>query len=179
MEPMPNKRTRAIVVAATLAVAAGWTLGAGTEETRQRAYPAHNFTFEDINPASPTHGEQVQLSDLYRDSGLVLQFVASWCGPCRKELPDLQELHEEGQPILLVAADEYGHTEGILIVAERTGLTTPLLFVPEEEAKVLEEHYDHEILPATYFIAANGLVLGRHEGAMSKSRLSAAIKRIH
>ena len=177
---MVGMRTKRIFVGLTLiaaVAAAGWALGSG-ERPASQPLRAHNFKFEDINPASPTHGQSLELSRLYSEKGLVLQFVASWCGPCRKELPDLQELHVEGAaPILLVAADEYGYTEGILVVAERTGLTTPLLFVPEEEATALEAYYDHEILPATYLIADNGTIVERHQGVLSKSRLLAAIER--
>ena len=134
--------------------------------------------FDPVLTVSPTHGKALTLSDLYSERGLVLQFVASWCAPCREELPHLQELHAaERAPIVLVAADEYGHTEGILIVSERAGLTTPLLFVPQEAAAALEQHYDHEILPTTYLIGEDGAILERHEGAWSKSRLVAAIER--
>jgi thiol-disulfide isomerase/thioredoxin len=137
---------------------------------------ALDFTFEDINPASSTHGSKLTLNELYRDDGLVLQFVASWCGPCRAELPDLQRFHEAGGvPLVLIAADEYGHTESVLVVAERVGITAPILFVPVEPAAELETFYDHEILPATYLIDPAGTIREVHEGAWSAARLTAAV----
>lgn len=175
-----RQRARWIVVACALALAA--LAGSTTTVAESTGVPptrrAQDFTFEDINPASATHGKTLTLSDLYTDRGLVLQFVASWCGPCREELPDLQELHAaESATIVLVAADEYGFTDGILIVAERTGLTTPLLFVPKEQAVEMERHYDHDILPSTYLIGKDGEILEVHEGAWDKSRMAAAIER--
>lgn len=140
--------------------------------------PAPGFAFADVNPASPSHGRELALGELVGDRGLVLQFVASWCEPCRDELPGLQRLHESGQtPIVLVAADEYGRTENLLIVAERSRLTTPILFVPEERAEEMERLYDHEILPATYLIDREGRIREIHEGAWSAARLAAAIDR--
>jgi thiol-disulfide isomerase/thioredoxin len=163
-----------VLVTLAVVLVAGSGPGASTEQARR----AFDFTFEDINPASTTHGQQLELSDLYTDRGLVLQFVASWCKPCRDELPELQQLHAAGNtPILLVAADEYGYTEGILIVAERSGLTAPLLFVPKERTAEMERYYDHEILPSTYLIDREGAIVEVHEGAWSKERLLAAVEK--
>ena len=163
-------------------IALAWSVpGAGTAEPPATpsapARTAHDFTLADINPASPTHGRQLVLSELYAERGLVLQFVASWCPPCRDELPDVQALHAAGHPVALVAADEYGFTEGILIVAQRAGLTTPLLFAGTERAAELELHYGHETLPTTYLIDRQGSILEIHEGAWSREKLSAAVER--
>jgi thiol-disulfide isomerase/thioredoxin len=153
---------------------AGLTLAAEPPAV-EPARLAHDFAFQDINPRSASHGRKLALRDLYAERGLVLQFVASWCKPCREELPGLEELHaRDGVPLALVAADEYGHTESVLIVAERSRLTAPLLFVPEKEAEALELHYDHEILPATYLIDRQGAIREVHEGAWSAERLAAA-----
>ncbi len=148
---------------------------AGTLESPARR--ARDFALEDINPRSATFGKTLELRELYGERGLLLQFVASWCAPCRKELPELQELHEQKRtPVVLVAADEYGYTQSILIVAEQTGVTAPILFVPEEQAEELAQFYDYEILPATYLIDREGTIREMHEGAWSKARLVAAIE---
>ena len=174
---MPPRSSWILVGAALAAVLLIAFVSADSDPHTERPL-AQDFTFKDINPASPTHGDALTLSELYADGGVVLQFVASWCGPCREELPHLQELYAADRaPIVLVAADEYGFTEGILIVAERARLTTPLLFVPKEQAAALGQHYDHELLPTTYLIGEQGVILERHEGAWSKSRLVAAIER--
>lgn len=154
------------------------SLGGGSSATPATARTARDFAFEDINPASPTHGETLTLSELYAERGLVLQFVASWCKPCRDELPEIQELHASGRAeILLVAADEYGYREGVLLVAERSGLTAPILFVPQDRAEEMERDYDHQILPATYLIDRAGRIREVHEGARPMERLVAAIER--
>jgi len=163
---------------AAAVVLSGPSFADETVEPARESRTAPNFGFEDINPASPTHGRTLVLSDLYAERGLVLQFVASWCKPCRDELPDLQRLHATDRAeVVLVAADEYGYTEGVLLVAERTGVTAPILFVPESRAEAMEQAYDHEILPATYLIDREGTIREVHQGARSMERLVAAIEK--
>ncbi len=175
MRGVTNGRRSGRWIALALAVGASV---AGLATTAAPGRHAQPFSFEDINPASPSHGRTLALADLYSARGLVLQFVASWCKPCRDELPVLETLHRRGgTPVVLVAADEYGYTEGLLLVAQRSGLTTPILFVPAERAQELEQHYDHEILPATYLVDRAGAILEVHEGAWPASDLATAIER--
>ena len=170
-----NRSLRAsLPIAAVVACVVAIFAGTDAQPARQ----ARDFALDDINPRSETFGKTLELRELYGEQGLVLQFVASWCGPCRDELPDLQRLHEQGvTPIVLVAADEYGFPQSILIVAERTGITAPILFVPPNVAEKLAQFYDYEILPATYLIDREGTIREMHEGARSNGRLLAAIER--
>jgi cytochrome c-type biogenesis protein len=163
---------------AAVACALALTLGMGSESAPRQHGAARDFGFEDINPRSESYGQRLVLRELYAERGLVLQFVASWCEPCRRELPHLEELYASGRaPVVLVAADEHGYRESILIVAERRSLTAPILYVPVDETEPLGQFYDYEILPATYLIDRHGLIRQVHEGAWSKPLLAAAIER--
>ena len=167
------------LVAVTLALATGAVLaaaaGVGSRATPRRA---RDFALTDVNPASPTHGQTLALHELYAERGLVLQFVASWCTPCRDELPALQRLYVEGRlPLALVAADEYGSTENLLIVAERSGLSAPILFAPEARAEELARAYRHEMLPATYLVDRRGRIREVHEGARPVEALLRSVER--
>jgi thiol-disulfide isomerase/thioredoxin len=137
---------------------------------------AADFRFEDINPRSATHGQTLELSSLYAERGVVLRMVASWCNICREELPEVQRLVADAElPIVLVAADENGSPESMLIVAERNGLTSPILFVPEAELDAFERDYDYRILPATYVIDPDGAILAAREGKMGAGELAGEI----
>ncbi len=139
---------------------------------------AHDFELRDVNPQSRTHGKTVRLSSLYPERGLVLNFMASWCGPCREELPMLQGVHKSrGVPVICMAADEYGGPEGLLPVIEASGITMPVLFAPDGTAQKLAEHYTYQILPATYLIDRRGKIRSVHQGMMQKQDLVAAIER--
>jgi len=168
------------------AIALGWSSGepasgggSGTVSS-SIASPAlaPEFAFADINPKSASHGETLALEQLRAERGLVLQFVASWCKPCRDELPELQELHASDRTkLVLIAADEYGYPQGMLALAERHGLTVPILFVPEDQAEALEQAYDHERLPATYLIDRQGRIVAEQDGSWSLERMIAAVER--
>ncbi len=168
----------AAALLAAVACALVFAIGMGSTAPPSHHRQARNFEFEDINPRSKSYGQQLVLRELYAAHGLVLQFVASWCEPCREELPHLEKLYATGRaPVVLVAADEHGYPESILIVAERRNLTPPILYVPLDETEQLAQFYDYETLPATYLIDRQGVIRRAHQGAWSKQRLTAAIER--
>ena len=159
---------RMAIVAAILGAAA-----AGEPPLRE----AHRFTYEDINPRSPSHGKRLSLEKLYTERGIVLNFVASWCDFCWKELPELERLRTtRAAPIVGVAADEYGPPAPLLALLERSRSTMPVLLVPPAEIEAMSEAYDHRVLPATYLIDRRGRILRVYEGLAPLADLTARIE---
>jgi thiol-disulfide isomerase/thioredoxin len=139
--------------------------------------PAFDFELVDINPQSPGFGDKVRLSDVYDGQGLVLNFMASWCMPCREEIPRLQAVQEaEMARVLCVAADEYGGPEGLEPIFDSMDMTMPVLYAPEETAAAIAKHYDYTFLPATYFIDSAGDVVSRFEGLIPEETLLREIR---
>jgi len=168
---------RVLLATLVLALGFGWVAPGAAKGKGKRSAKVYDLEFEDINPRSKTHGELLSLSSLYADSGLVMQFTASWCNYCRKELPSMQAFYDRGDsPMVFVAADEGRWRENILTIAERAGLTAPLLFVPEDEAEKVSDHYPYEVLPATYFIDAKGRMVSLHQGELSMQRLAQEVE---
>jgi thiol-disulfide isomerase/thioredoxin len=142
------------------------------------ARPAFDFRFRDINPDSATFEKDLSLAELYSERGIVLNFVASWCAPCWDELPHFQKLHDTHDvPIVCMAADEYhGAADDVLKKAKAAGLTMPLLYVPEDRIELLEQHYDHEIMPSTYVVDRNGMIRHVFQGVIPASKLHQGVK---
>ena len=80
-----------------------------------------------------TDGKEVKLSDL-RGKVVMLQFTASWCGVCRKEMPfiekDIWQKHKENPNFFLMGIDRDEPLETVLKFAETTGVTYPLALDP-------------------------------------------------
>ena len=143
------------------------TAGAPAEQTETSTVAAPDFTLTDQYGVSHT------LSD-YRGKVVFLNFWATWCPPCRAEMPDIQKLYEAygsaedaGVVILAVATPGVGGEEdeaGVIAFLEENGYTYPVAMDPT--GQVL---YDYGIsaFPTTFMIDADGNVFGYVPGAMS------------
>ena len=80
-----------------------------------------------------TDGQKVKLSDL-RGKVVMLQFTASWCGVCRKEMPfiesDIWQKHKANPNFALYGVDRDEPIETVKAFAEKTGVTYPLALDP-------------------------------------------------
>ena len=144
-----------------------------TEDTEQQIPPAPDFTVYDID------GNEVHLSD-YIGKPIVLNFWASWCGPCQMEMPDFQEKYlevgEEVQFLMVNLTDGYRETVEVASgFIESQGYTFPVLFDTASEAAQLYGVYS---IPTTYFIDAKGQAIGRAQGAINVFTLQRGIDAI-
>ena len=115
-------------------------------------------------------GEPVSLKD-YRGKSVLLTFWATWCEPCKKEMPEIQaayEAHkEEGLTVLAVNFGEKGGEAQAF--ADKMGLTFPVLL----DRKInIAEQYGVVSLPVTFFIDRNGMIRERvFGGTLTKERI--------
>ena len=107
-------------------------------------------------------GDNKKLSE-YRGKVVLINFWASWCGPCQQELPKLSELrslHDEYDfELLAINIDE--EPEKALRLANKLGIDFPILF---DEEKQVSKMYDIDAMPMTILIDRNGDVRYMHRG---------------
>ena len=76
-------------------------------------------------------GEQVTLSDYRCKRVVMLQFTASWCGVCRREMPEIErqiwQRHKDNERFALIGIDRDEPDSTVLAFAEKTGVTYPLV----------------------------------------------------
>ena len=144
---------------------------ADTAETAETAeeidYTAPDFTVYDAD------GNAAKLSDFF-GKPLVVNFWASWCGPCKTEMPyfDKAAAERDDVTILMVNLTD-GQRDTVASVtkfAEDEGYTFPLWF--DTEMSAANAYYVYSI-PMTVFIAADGTLADYHTGAMSEETLNA------
>ena len=114
------------------------------------------------------NGEPVKLSD-FRGKTVVLNFWASWCPPCRAEMPEFQELWEQrgpdGRDDLVILAVDFLKDDTVGAAAdfvEDFELTFPVLFDTTDSD--VAARYGVRGLPATYFIDREGVIRARNLG---------------
>ncbi|WP_159884821.1 redoxin domain-containing protein [Paenibacillus puerhi] len=105
--------------------------------------------------AMTLEGEAVALSD-YRGQGVMLNFWASWCGPCVSEMPRMNEAYEDDLPGVAVLAVNVGESRGTAagFVSDHK-LTFPILLDPSGEAA---DSYGLIGLPRTFLIDKQGRI---------------------
>ena len=147
---------------------------AAPEETERPKVEAPDFTAVDAD------GTEVKLSD-YVGKPIVLNFWASWCSPCKSEMPEFNEAWEEldGEVQFLMVNMTDGARETVESAREYVegeGFTFPVLFDTKSEAAIAYSAYS---LPTTYFIDAEGYVTARAVGAIDGETLQKGLDLIH
>lgn len=132
-----------------------------------------DFTMTDAS------GEEVKLSDFF-GKPVVLNFWASWCGPCKSEMPHFEDAYQKyGEDINFVivnltdGARETVETASDFI--EEQGYTFPLYFDTNTEGAMTYGTYS---IPVTYFIGADGVPVAQANGALDAETLQKGLDMI-
>ncbi|WP_017185797.1 peroxiredoxin family protein [Alkalibacillus haloalkaliphilus] len=110
-------------------------------------------------------GDTVKLSD-FRGQRVMINFWATWCPPCRAEMPDMQRFYENTD-IKILAIDlieTESSKDDVREFADNFELTFPILFDEGEEVSTL---YHVLPVPTTYMVDSNGIIQYKAFGAMN------------
>lgn len=120
-------------------------------------------------------GQAVTLSG-FRGKPVVLNFWASWCGPCRMEMPEFDQEAKQQQgkvQFVMVNMTSEGETaEKASAFVREKGYSLPVFYDTKADAAAA---YGVRALPTTYFIRADGSIAARAEGAIDRSLLQRGI----
>ena len=130
---------------------------------------AHDFTFTDL-----VTGRTMKLSDL-RDKPVYLNFWATWCPPCVKELPHIQAKYEQYKDrihFLAISVDSEQDAPAQFISSK--GYTFTVGYGNERE---ISRAYNIEAIPASYIIGTDGTIKAQIVGSMDEADLESFLQK--
>ena len=117
------------------------------------AAPAKDFTLTDID------NNKVSLAT-YADQVVVMSFWATWCGPCKEEMPHLQKMYEakkdQGFTVLSISTDDARSASRVKPFIKKMAYSFPVLL--DRESQVISEYNPAKTLPFTVVIARGEVV---------------------
>ena len=140
-----------------------------TESTPQNTLPA--FTLPDLS------GQQRSISE-WRGKILIINFWATWCPPCRKEIPEFiklqHELGDRGLQFIGIAIEEKASVEKYV---DLVNINYPIL-IAEDTGITLSQKMGNTInaLPFTIVVDSNGNIVHHHPGEFSRNQILKVIK---
>ena len=160
-------------LAALVALAVGTGALAGRPDAapliRGDRRQAPDFSLPDLHRPE----DRVELAD-YRGRPVVLNFWASWCVPCLREMPTFQAVSQQvGPRVAFVSVNHQdGRSTALRLLAD-TGVTHPAGYDPDGR---VASSYNLVGMPTTVFISSTGQVLATRTGEMSRTQLEKAIE---
>ena len=148
---------------AILILGAGWiwvsasnadnaTTAAAIQTAPQEGFLAPDFSLKTIN------GEEVTLSD-FHGQPILVNFWASWCPPCRAEMPSMenvyQEYQDQGFVVLAINVTHQDVLNDAVYFVEEQGFTYPILL---DERGIASQEYQLRSLPTSFFIDREGII---------------------
>lgn len=108
-------------------------------------------------------GKTVKLSD-YRGKKVVLNFWATWCPPCKAEMPDIQKFYNETDDNVEILAINIDPQYDVKKFVREANVTFPVLLDSKDEVNNL---YRILTIPTTYFIDGEGIIRSKHLSVMT------------
>ncbi|HYK74068.1 MAG TPA: redoxin domain-containing protein [Pseudoneobacillus sp.] len=138
----------------------------------------HKSTEDTIEPASAgikigtkapdfelktLNGESVKLSEL-KGKKVILNFWATWCPPCKAEMPEMQKYYEEIPDDITILAVNIDPQLDVQKFVDEMGIT---FTIPLDDDDLVSTEYQIISIPTTFFIDTKGIIREKHVGAMS------------
>lgn len=182
-----KKRLFSLLLAILLLFSLAACADEATEPAETTAAPDHTHTEEDAERIAAydftvydKDGKPVKLSDM-KGMPVVLNFWASWCPPCKAEMPDFDEIAKqyEGKVAFMMVNLTDGQSETLdsaKSFISSMGYTFPVYFDTTSEAAYT---YGIQSIPTTFFIDAEGYFVAYYEGSMDGDTLLRGISMIY
>jgi peroxiredoxin len=134
--------------------------------------PAPDFTLKNLK------GEKISLSD-FKGQPVLINFWATWCGPCRIEMPVIDNMYQkyyQDQGFVVLAVDVQESITVVRSFVDSMGLTFPILL--DHTGKVADGAYRIRAFPTSYFVGRDGKITAAHRGMMTEPIMQRYMDRV-
>jgi peroxiredoxin len=144
---------------------------AGCSGGIDKGNPAPDFTLTDLQ------GNNVTLSQ-YKGKNIYLNFWASWCGPCKDELPDIEKIHQEykDKDLVVLTVNPGEEKEIVKKFIEDQKYTFPVLLDSKMDVARLYKTND---IPVSLFINKEGTIVFKKVGLMTGEEMKKAVDSLY
>lgn len=159
------------VMAAFLLLAAGWTC---SPTGSQVPGPAPDISLPDLK------GRTVRLAD-FTGRVVLLNFFATWCGPCRREIPDFIELQKKHGPAGLTIVGislDWSGVHNVRRFCQARGINYPVLMAGDRSREIKAKVGGFRGIPTTFIIDRKSMIVGKVTGAPDKRFWENKIKKL-
>lgn len=126
---------------------------------------APNFQLQTIS------GQKISLNDL-KGKKVVLNFWATWCPPCREEIPEIVAFYENNRHRVEILAVHVEHNSNIKEFIQQYQMKFPVVV---DRHSLVSSLYRIFVIPTTFIIDENGYIITRHIGPIKKEQLQTYI----
>ena len=152
--------------------------GDGPQQPKMLGKVAPAFTLVDLD------GKKVSLAD-YKGKPVLVNFWATWCAPCKLEMPWFEEFRKKYSDLVILGVDQDDVADDaaakaamkkeIEKAAKNTGVTYPILL---PDSKIATAYGGIELLPTSFYVGKDGVVLEETSGLGGKDEIEANIKKL-
>lgn len=129
---------------------------------------APNFELQDIN------GDSFSLTAM-QGRVVVLNFWATWCAPCKVEMPLLEEIHQDNSQVQVVAVNFDEKKQDVAAFVNELQLSFPILLDP---GGLIQELYRVRGYPTTFILDESGVITFHHIGLLTEDQISSYLSQM-
>lgn len=144
--------------------------GASSDNSKTNGEKAPNFTLTDLN------GKKVSLED-FRGKNVYLNFWATWCPPCRNEMPEIEKVYQQykDKDFVVLAVDLGEDKDTVKKFIEQNKYNFNVLL---DSDQTVAQQYNISAIPVSYFIDKQGNVVSKRVGALSEQEMQSYVKQL-
>lgn len=158
----------ALVLFTAIAAVTVFALTAGpAPEGEMKGKKAPDFTLTSVD------GKKVKLAD-YKNKIVIVDFWATWCGPCRRGIPDLVALQNEyKKDVVIIGISVDRDKKAVPPFVKEYKINYPIVYA---DAAITEQYGGIQAIPTSFIIGRDGKIYDQHVGLVPKSEYVTAIK---